>query len=194
MMPAQEAPLNYARPLKKQGIFIVIGIMLFLVAAGTISIFVAFCPDTSIGARSLLLLLAAFSLALPVWIAFTVCRRKLKTGRFLLTAEERLAFQQKSVTRQASPLFRKFFRIFNSIMIPFWIGISIFWIRSAIHKSTGHAWAWAAYWIILSIINIVLMVRSIKRPPFGINPTSGSPSIPEETQFDASNKPESSIP
>jgi len=181
MMPAQEAPLNYARPLKKQGIFIVIGIMLFLVAAGTISIFVAFCPDTSIGARSLLLLLAAFSLALPVWIAFTVCRRKLKTGRFLLTAE-------------ASPLFRKFFRIFNSIMIPFWIGISIFWIRSAIHKSTGHAWAWAAYWIILSIINIVLMVRSIKRPPFGINPTSGSPSIPEETQFDASNKPESSIP
>ena len=190
MMPAQEAAPNYARPLQKRGIFTVIGIMFFFVAAGAICIFAALYTDTSIVLRSLQLLMAALFLALPAWIAFTVCRRKLKTGLYFLPLEERRALYLKSVTRQASPRYQKLSRIFYRILILFWAGIGIFWIKVALHKSANnaHAWGWAAYWVILYTFNIARMVRVIRKPPSGIN----SQNLPEEPQFDASNKPESS--
>jgi len=136
--------------------------MALLVAAGTISILAVFCPGESTVSRFMLLAMATVFLAPIVWTAFVLIRRKLKSGRFMPSEEERLTNQRKWAIREATPRYKKSLKIFGTLGIVFWIAIAAVWIWSAIHRPEKRAWA--AYWTVLALVNVFWAVPRPRKP------------------------------
>jgi hypothetical protein len=93
----ETAPISrIPKPLSRRAIAIALAfVALFLVAPGIMCIRMAFCLDQTLGLRLAFLIMAAVALFLPGWIAWVSVRRKLKTGSWGASPEERLRWKEK---------------------------------------------------------------------------------------------------
>lgn len=171
MQPRHDATPNLPAPSKKRGILIAVGLTLLLTSLGALSVVAAFCSEGPLTPRILLLFLAAICFALPLWVAFVLLRRRLKTGQFSVTAEERAAAREKTVSQLNSASYRRNTRIINSVLIAFWVGLCSFWIIDAIHKPEKGLWA--AFWFAIAVVNVYSSVNMIRKPSFAAGNGSG---------------------
>jgi hypothetical protein len=129
---------------------ILAGMFLLLFLPGVFTLYLGVTPGGNLRERLLLLALAATFLFLPARMAWVSIGRKLRTGKWTPSPEERLKNRAKWSSTGPSPWFLRAVPALNIVCALAWIGI-------AIHSRT-EIWSWT-----VAVIWVGICVQSLYR-------------------------------
>jgi hypothetical protein len=152
---------NVNRPRRRAWIAVSL-LLLFFLSVGTFALFAALYADGPLTPRILLALMAALGLGLPIWALAVSLRRRLRTGHWLIDAEERRRNATRFLAREASPVHRRFQQSLWIVLSVFWLSLAAVWIRRSLHHPQKLPWTF--FWIAICALNLWSTLRSLRKP------------------------------
>jgi hypothetical protein len=135
---------------------ILTGFILFLVIPGVFSIWFAFSQEQPLAGRLLFLALAACSLFLPAWVAVASVRRKLTTGKWTPSAEERMQLRAESAAK-------KFPTWIDPLIAAANLFLAAVYVFLAVRDESVLWYVIAAVWILIALQSLWQFYRKFHR-------------------------------
>lgn len=110
-------------------------LLLFTVVPGGFFLWFAFSQHLAIGGRLLFLAIAALAFALPIRLAFVSVRRRVTTGSWMVSDEERLRNRARFLARETPQRTRRMKAIgWFSDVIPLLLAVEFIWLMFRPHR------------------------------------------------------------
>jgi hypothetical protein len=139
------------------GVWVGLGV-LFVAPAG-LFLWIALCPEQSVSGRVMGLVMAAAMLFVPGRMLWVAVRRRVRTGSWRISDEERLANRRKFAARPGSKL--AWVSKHSKWLATFWVVLAGFWIWQSLRAPAGDhfAHAMAVVWVGIAGMNVWVELR-----------------------------------
>jgi len=144
-------------PRRRVVIGVLVGLFLLMVIPGLFSLWFALCGSQTTTQRAIFLLIATVALALPARIIWISCRRKLKTGQWSPSPEERRQLRAKSAGKTLP-------KWLNPVMAFAYILVTVVVAVTAVRKPFDiWNYAFLPVWTALAAQSLWQMVRDYRK-------------------------------
>ena len=167
------------KPMNKRILWGMLAFMLvFLVVPGCCAIWYAFCPQQTTVSRIFFLCVGAVTLFVPGWVAFVCIRRRVTTGSWKISDEERMRNRAKWAVKRTPAQERRTQVIFwSSDIVMVLAGLSFFWRAFRPHHR-HQDWSdilLLVFWAFVMALTLYSIYSRQIRKPRTSGPAAGSP-------------------